>query len=415
MKKIIPILKSILILCLAALTVFQVHQLWLVNLTNRNFFIYLQARFAANAPDGQSAFARPYRIVYGAGDGVFQMLYSGIADSEEWVFGETVLQAVLQHGSVISQPADIFSRPVVIYEYAFPMCADIFTKALGQRRNTLKNNGIESFRSIVIQTSGLDEQNLNIFFIGEQNVLGFSLSDIRETLEITPVPPNKFHYTRTNAGFVPNAPDGGFSYNAVNVENPFRNPQGLLTRSHIRSMVEAFFDNPATIIPGTSVDGIYTFSTRNAMVRYLENSVLEYTSYRTIGRTASENFMADFSAALDFVGKDPNVINEIYLRNHETRGRAYVFRFNYVIGNHPLVFTEEWFTRSRCNDPLTAPIEVIVDRGRVVRYRRIVYTFSAGGLAWKDLPDTNASFPLGFPISPNDSDDVIELALIRQV
>jgi hypothetical protein len=148
------------------------------------------------------------------------------------------------------------------------------------------------------------------------------------------------------------------------------------------------------------------------MVRYLENAVLEYTSYRTIGRMASENFMSGFSAALDFVNNDPNVINEIYLRNHDTRGRAHVFWFNYVIDNRPVIFTEEWYTGARCNDPLLAPVEIIVDHGRVVRYRRIAYTFSAGGLAWKDLPYTNEPFTLGFPISPNGNEHIIELARI---
>jgi len=177
-------------------------------------------------------------------------------------------------------------------------------------------------------------------------------------------------------------------------------------------MVEAFFDNPAAVIPGTGVDGIYTFSTQNTMVRYLENSVLEYTSYRTIGRTASENFMADFSAALDFVNNDPNVINEFRLRNYEPRGRTHVFWFDYVIDNRPIVLTEEWYTGARCNEPLLAPIEVIVDRGRVVRCRRIAYTFSAGGLVWKDLQNTDKPYTLGFPLAPSDNEDVIGLAVI---
>ncbi|MCL2456078.1 MAG: hypothetical protein FWD19_00845 [Defluviitaleaceae bacterium] len=416
MKKILPLAKSFFILSLAALAVFQVNQLWLVNLTNRNFFIYLQARFAPAAPDGQNAFARPFRIISGAGDGHFRVRYSEIAGSDEWFFCEEILQTLLRRDAnfsaeKISATSEIFSQPVVVCEYAFSMSAEIFTRALGGQGTLLADNGIENFRKIFFLPN-----EKNIFFVNEHEVFKFSLAQTDFSMHIEPANPSRLHFVQVADGFVPRAPGNVFSYRTIVAENPFRNPQGLFTRSHIRSMVETFFDNPAAIIPGISVDGIYTFSTRNAMVRYLENSVLEYTSYRTIGRTAPENFMADFSAALDFVNNDPTVVNEIFLRAHESRhGRAHVFWFDYVIDNRPIVLVEEWRTGARCTEPLLAPIEVVVDHGRVVRYRRIAYTFSSeGAISWKNLPVSNENFTLGFPVdpSPKSSGTVIELAVI---
>ncbi|MDR0271828.1 MAG: hypothetical protein LBI27_00725, partial [Clostridiales bacterium] len=123
MTKIIAYVKSFLIIALAGLAVYQVSELWLVGLTNRSFFLYLQARFSGSAPELQSAFARPYRIVSGAGDGLFEIRYSGIADSDEWDFGETALRAILQSGVFVgmSETEKVLARPVLIYEYAFPM------------------------------------------------------------------------------------------------------------------------------------------------------------------------------------------------------------------------------------------------------------------------------------------------------
>ncbi|MCL2577488.1 MAG: hypothetical protein FWE27_05500 [Defluviitaleaceae bacterium] len=421
MKKIIPTIKSILIISLAILAIYQVGRLWLVNLTNRNFVLYLQARFPPSAPDGQSAFAQPFRIISGNGNGIFDIRYSEIANSEEWVFGEEIINEILRSGEFQSDSAATFetilAEPVLIYEYAFNMCAETFARALGRRNGAvLTEAGIESFTRIAVQRSS----ERRVFFINDSQIWEYSLSSFPPRLalleaSIQPASESPMHFIATENGFVPRVDGDGFFYTAVSVENPFSDAQGLFTFSHIRSRVEPFFDNPASIFPSVSVDNVYTFSNRNTTVQYLENAALEYTSYRTIGRAAQENFMADFSAALAFLNDDPFVINEIYLRNHDTRGRAHVFRFNYVIDNHPLILTEPWHTRiyPRCTDPLFAPIEITVDQGRVVRYRRLVYTFHSDGIMWKDAAalERNEHFTLGFPI---DIGPAIELQVLLE-
>jgi len=408
--------KSVLILALAALAVFQVGRLWLFDITNRNFFLYLQARFPPSAPDGQQAFARPFRIITGAGDGVFEIMYSGIGESQEWEFGERALAAVLRGGSPVIRPnfaqaavPDMLARPVFLYEYTFDMCAETFARALGQRNaSLLTNEGLHEFRSVAIQPPSEDDASLQVFFIGRNNrVWQFALlpgtrrfpaEDFE--IEILPVSQNGKHFTAGDGGFIPQIPPEGFAYYTVVAENPFRNPQGLFTLTDIRPLIEPFFNNPATIIPSMSgVDNIITFSNLNTMVRYHEAYVLEYSSYRTIGREASANLMADFSVALAFVDADPHVINEFFLHSYELRGREFVFRFNYVINNLPLVFTGPWYSATHCRDPLLAPIEVVVDHGRVVRYRRIVHNFHLGTPAWADAIEGDYPFTLGFPIS----------------
>lgn len=427
-----------MIIALAVLAVYQVGQLWLVNLTNGNFGLYLQARFPPSAPDGQSAFAQPFRIVSGAGDGLFVIRYGGIAASEEWAFGEEAINAALRNGEFVAGEdfyfGDVISQRVLIYEYAFDMCAKTFARAMGHRNSAIITDaGIENFTSIVVQPTffnpfdrndAMRNRHLRVFFVNGTQVLGafeyeYARLDIMSPPPFDfPIPaadPTELHFIATENGFVPRVQGEGFSYAAITVENPFRDARGMFTLSHIRSRVEHLFDNPASIFPSVSVDNVYTFSNRNTMVRYLENAVLEYTSYRTIGRAVQENFMTDFSAALAFVNADPFVKNEFYLKNHDTRGRAHIFRFNYVIENHPLVLTQPWHTRPypRCNDPLFAPIEITVDQGRVIRYRRIVYTFHADGIMWKPYYELEHAepFTLGFPIQ---SDGTIELTALLE-
>lgn len=428
-KKFSPTIKSVLIIALAMLAVFQVSHLWLVNFTNRNFFLYLQARFPPTAPDGASAFAQPFRIISGVGDGRFDMRYSDIAGSDEWEFGKLAVNSILQSGVLVSADEisfeSVLQRPVLIYEYAFDMCAETFSRALGRRSGTiLTDAGIETFRAIAVQPPEAQSSSpvLRVFFISDARIWEYSFlfgnpqRALSYTFEVAPTNALRKHFVATEGGFVPHVALNGFSYRALTAENPFRDPQGLFTLSHVRSRVEPFFDNPATIIPSVSVENVYTFSNRNTLVRYLENAVLEYTSYRTIGRAVQGNLIADFSAALAFVNDDPFVINEIFLQNHETRhGRSHVFWFDYVIDNRPLIMTQKWYTRPypRCSDPLLAPIEVTVDQGRVVRYRRLAYTFhlSPDILRWKEARDLDMDgyFTLGFPIG---SGPIIELEVL---
>ncbi|MDR0273150.1 MAG: hypothetical protein LBI27_07540, partial [Clostridiales bacterium] len=318
--------------------------------------------------------------------------------------GETALRAILQSGVFVgmSETEKVLARPVLIYEYAFPMTSENFSQALGQRSVYVLSD-VASFNAAAIHPP--DENNLlRVFFIDGTRIWEFELqigtrrhSAENFQIEIVPANPERMHFIATANGFIPSATQGGFSYNVVSVENPFRDAHGLFTLSHIRNRVEPFFDNPASIIPGISVDNVYTFSTRNTMVRYLENAVLEYTSYRAVASSSQINFMSDFSAALAFAMEHGS--QEIYLRSYERRGRTHVFRFDYVIDNRPLVLTEDWHTGFYCTDPLRSPVEVIADNGRVVRYRRLAYTFSSGGIVWKDLPDPDEFFILGFPIS----------------
>jgi len=416
MKKFIHPIKSILIIALAVLAVYQVGRLWFVNFTDRHFVMYLEARFPSAAPDGQSAFAQPFRIIYGAGNGRFSMRYSDISDSAEWAFGEAVLGALLNSGEFLAvsdmDMAQLLSRNAVVFEYAFDMCAEIFVQALGHRNaNLLTDYGMETFTSIVVQPPDALSPSpaVDVSFVRGLQIWRYALplpswnhAADYAGFSVPSVNPAQLHFVWANGGFVPRVMGGGFSYSGVVVENSFRDAQGLFTLSHIRSRVEPLFDNPASIFPSVSVDDVYTFSNRNTMVRFLENAVLEYTSYRTIGRGAQENFMTDFSVALAFVAADPFVENEMYLAYHNTRGRAHVFHFNYVIDNRPLVLTAPWHTRPypHCREPLIAPIEVTVDQGRVVRYRRIVYTFHTEGTSWMDASELEHDefFRLGFPI-----------------
>jgi len=420
LQRLVATAKSVCIIALAVFAVYQITQLWFVNLTNRNFFPYLEARFPPAVPDGRSAWALPYRIVTGAGNGRFSIRYSGVATSAAWEYGENAMDAILRSGSfagvhervTAAGRGRIQERPVFIYEYAFEMCAETFAMALGRRNGAaLTSHGVERFNSIAVQPPFGDDSFLRVFFMDSAHAWEFTLAPgtrrhPEEDFEFSMphISDREKHFVAVGNSFAPRAPNG-FLYWQVEAHNPHLTPEGWHHWSTVRPPIEVFFSNPATINETTGVDGIFTFTSRHTTVFYLPFDVLEYTSYRTIGRTASGDLLSDFSAAMAFIEADHNVENEIFLMNYEASGRVHIFRFGYVIDNFPLKLTDSWRTGPNCLDALSAPIEVVVDHGRVVRYRRLAYSFRPGGMAWFNPEALNIEepFTLGFRISREPS------------
>ena len=381
--RIISTAKSIMIFALAALTVFQVSQLWFVNITDRTFFLYIQARFAPRAPDGHEDFVVPFRVIYGAGDGIFNLRHSGVRDTPAWGYALGTIEDVLAHGDFVGRDeinrGQILPYQMFMFEYAFEMCPDIFSYAFGQRSGVaLTGNGIEGFRRIALLPPRMEGEPLTAFFMDDVYAWEFSLPHTRaERTIVLPVAQDALHFVPVSGdllGFIPVQPPN-FVYHPVGVVNPYQSAFGTLTLSSIRNRVEPFFNNPATINQRPGAGGIYTFSNMNTMVRYHLYDVIEYTSFRTIGTVAQTDLIGDFSAALNFVRSDEHITNEFFLAGYEPRGRANIFWFDYIIDDFPLVLSEPWHTGPACVSPLPSAIEVVVDNGRVVHYRRLVHNF----------------------------------------
>ena len=435
MRRMILYGKTLAIFALAALSIYMTSRLWLVDFTNRHFFLYIEARFAPRPPDGHDAFVRPFRMAYGVGDGYFRLIHGGItndgriAESYEWTYGHAAIGAVLRSGNFIGvndasfdEIAEILQSPAMIFEYNFPINGDTFAEAFSGRTGAgFANQDIETFYAIVILPPLESDSRLRAFFIGDTpsggRIWEFALSpggrrdsSLDFVQDIRTVNPETQHFTLSKNcpqgrvfAFLPQAPRG-FVFHPIQVTNPYENAFGALHLASVRARIESFFPNPATITEfPRHHDGVYTFSNQNTAVRYLVGDILEYTSFRPIGRTAGSGFIQDFSAAIAFIEADAYVANEIFLAEYEVRGREHVFWFNYTIGNFPLTLENPWPTGPDCIDPLPYPIEVVVDHGRVVRYRRITYNFHEdfGRSYWMDLSpyQTLEFFELGFYIS----------------
>jgi len=381
-------LKSFLILAFVALAIFLTGQLWFVNLSNRNFFLYLAARWNPSVAEGYREFVRPMRFIYGDGTGRFDKSYSGLMDAHSRTYFDAVLTELFDSGTFLSVSTTdyvrLHSRPVLIYEYAFPMPANIFPLGFNQRTGGfLTTRGIGEFTSVAIWLP-YEAEGISVFFIGHGQKWEFNLDMAGlDGFPVIPVSTVGLHFVSAvlegydnlpPGTFVPRSGDQGrFPFSPAIVTNPYLTHAGA-SLNYIRNRVAPFFDNPATMRGRVAGDGVWTYSNIHTTVRYFATEVLEYASFRPRRPNATSSLMGDFSAALAFIDNDNLVDNEIFLKGFEARGDGYVFWFGYILGYFPILMPDGWLVAY--GDVLPAPIEVVVSQGRVVLYRRLAHNFS---------------------------------------
>ena len=393
--------KSFLILALVALAIYQTGQLWFVNLPNHNLIEYISGRFVPSVAERSSEFVRPMRVVKGAGDGRFAVLYAGLMYELPRVYFDNVMTELFANGRFLSVSATdyerILSRPVLVYEYAFTMPGRVFPLGFNQRTGAfLTGRGVTEFDSVAIWPS-VYGQGVRVFFMNDGRTWEFALDGAREgfEFELLPVSTSSIHFVSAAlegydflppGSFVARSGDINYPYFPVIVTNPYWPPIGA-TLANMRPRVAHFFDNPATINPRIAGDGVWTYSNIHTVVRYFDTGVLEYANFRPRRQNVTTSFLDDFSAAWAFIVNDPHVIdeNEFFLTGFEARGEGYVFWFGYIVDNFPILMPAHWAVSSP-EDILPAPIEVIVERGRVVRYRKLAFNFRTDAIhRWLEL------------------------------
>jgi hypothetical protein len=357
--------KGLIIVALAALALFQTSQLWIVNITNRSFFLYSNRSGMAS---GVSGIVRPFRLVSGLGDGLFTMRHSELGGSDTVLYGDAVFTELLANGYFLGESPLSYDfltdSPVYLFEYAFTMPADIFARAYGMRPAVLTSRGVYAFNAAVILPPASENGYTHIIFTGEDTMWEYRVN-VTGGYEAEPRNDDAGLYTWND----------GFSILRPNIvppfvkRNPYENDFGEKLLDPIKSRVSHFFDNPATIKDVIGADGVYTFRNINTVVRYYDWDVLTYASYRPVLGEPNYDLLANYAAAVAFIKSDTLVINEVYLAGYTMDGDRCTFWFNYIAGGLPLVLSD-W------DEP---HIEVVTERGTVIKYKKLVYQYRVEG------------------------------------
>jgi hypothetical protein len=357
--------KSLAIVLLAALAIYQTGQLWFVHMTNLNPVRYFAAFFGGVARDGYFELSRPLRVIYGNGGEHFDVRYGVSMDEARDAF-----RALLRGGSFLhSAPAAasaILNEPMIRYEYPFALRAEIFAMTYGRERDAalLTERGLHSFEALTITNGHI------MFYDSDGIVWTFSVNGI-DVAVTNILPSRQFVYDAGN--FYPRRPAAPHE---IVLYNPYANRGGMATLDSVNAQAAHFFDNPAMRNLHME-ENVITITTRGTVVRFLPGNILEYNSFAPMRRDGAPDFLTDYSAALNFLQNDPNVINHFFLAGYELRGRAHVFWFNFFAEHGGRVFPLEipeggW---GMAPNNLAFPVEITVSDGHVTRYRKAAYNF----------------------------------------
>ena len=402
--------KSILIVLLASLTVYQTGVLWFVNITGGNFLMnYIPFMHQEVIPEGVSRLVKPKRIITVHVDGSFSVRYSGLEELAAKRYGDMILSQLLQSGNFIeavslnldasnlgasnlgasdldaldlSDGNEAFSYflsgPAYIFEYAFPMEPEWFAAGYAERGSVLSARVNTPFRQVIIRPNDWAPIGGQIYpivyFIGENGyAYGFYTSlaydeYFQESFFNDAIvgasdtgPSYIFQPDAEFSGAFSFARDPDSIFFGVSVTNPYADAHGGFSLNFIQDQVAVFFSNAGAIRPIVGSD-VWVYRDVNTVVRYYDTHVLEYISYRAIDRSGTPSFVVDFAAAVQFIERDHLVINEFYLADFRENNGQHVFYFGYVLGDASL------------NLP-NFPIVVTVDHGTVVRYTKTAFNF----------------------------------------
>jgi len=373
------------ILLLVALTVFQTGQLWLGASSSHDFFNLFESLLTRGSENEEQGvgFASPYRLVFGAPGGELKLKYGDIANDEGKEYGDRIIAEFLKSGEFVARGVSdlrkITNGWFVVYDYAFAMPAQLFARCYGQRGAAFVSQ-VEAFDRLVIAPSETGGET-RLFFIdsGEDltyefkaNADGGAAGGLVSAISAA----RGIRCALFSGGlfvtdaFVPII-EGGFSFKPVYVVNPYAQG-GRAAIYTVEKEIDLFFANPIAKSAVTAAD-VFMFSDSSVVVKYYSNHILEYQNFKTETARGDSGVIADYAAAAAFIAKDTNVVNDFYLAGYAEDGFKRSFYFDYAVDGFRLIIPDAMRIKSELGTDRA--IEITVEAGRVVYYKKIAYSF----------------------------------------
>ena len=378
-------IKSVLIVLLSGLAIYLTSQLWFANISSRNFFYSFFLQTETGDANNEKSFAWPYRLITNYGKNVFSIQYSGMDISKLRESCDGAISSALKEGVYLDTRgldyAEVFNGPGYIYEYSFNMPLTVFSSIFGRPGFSDK---LEYINSVVFLPPGADGDETHVWMLDEVNMI-MSGYAVKSTLLPVSANPEEFYqeilfessvlsaYDLSEKNiFIARFMENGYKYPTVSIINPY--VEGELLMGAIEQKVNVFFENPSAKLSFMG-DNVYTYSDAKTVVKYFQNDVLEYSNYQAGG--GDSGILKSFGTALGFIKSDSFIQNEYYLADFAQEDDEYVFYFDFVVNNFPLVLPDEYKSSKIQSGALAIKhaIEIKVKEGNVVNYRKIVYNF----------------------------------------
>ena len=370
--------KTISLISLILLAVFQTTELWLADGASRNFLA-----FTANnnqvIGDFRGYFFMPKRILTGLGDNRFVSVYQTEPTPVLNTLNNAIQLGMTQNDFVSVTYVDEATWNIrgVVYHYAFEMPSALFS--YGTYIDLYSQ--IDGFSYIIIEPSEVSSNITYLHFIKQNTVVTYRITSSSthgvinthiQNMHNIAGGLNTLQYVSTDVMgfgfsqnlFVPLWAGGNLSfYLPALINNHY---VGELTLVDVGERVSSFFADPAAVWFDVRGEA-FIYGDTTTVVQY-QNSILEYTNYRSTGQRG--DLISDFSVAMGFIRQDPMVTNDVFLADFRETDDYSVFYFDYILNSLPVLVSvseRELFGQKHF-------IVVTVEGSTVVNYRKIAYS-----------------------------------------
>lgn len=374
--------RNFIIAFLMVLAIYQTGELWFGDFSDHNFF----SLFNNNETTYSKNVAYTLdRLIINLGDNRVVCRASNVYDSAYKAQFDKAVSVALTKGTLVENTGDvdwdnILSNRAVIYEYSCTFNGRDLPGIFDVKSDNCAK--IKSYDTIIISPRADNSFMRVIFYDSVEKISSYAelksnsiIGRCYETSSEFVAAEDSIYYISsvesgfdifTDNRFLPQSRSETYTYSAIEPHLTMNDVTMIEKNANI------FFDNAATK-NYTKNGGNYTFSDETSVVKFYENSVLEYFNYDTKSKEDS-SFSANYVAAINLIKRDSFITNEFYLDSYSYNEGQYIFNFNYKINDLTLVPSDEIKNSAGIN----SFIEVAVSNGSVDRYKKYAcrYTVS---------------------------------------
>lgn len=362
------------------LAVYQTGKLWFGDFSSHNFFYDFLNTNQEEQEQSQEKFLIE-NIIVSSGENNFRLISEGIyEDGFKNNFDEMISYCLKKNNRKDVDLRGVFNGKLCMYNYGAYLntedIKDLFS-------HELKQEDLSAFNKIALWVDNKGEAG-GILVINSDNNTYIPLNCNKKEIlrrvyddigNLNQRVGDNYYISTYLSGF------GNFNdflfipqlnlreYSPVNAFNPLVSENGVLI-DDLEKNIDVFFDNPA-IKWSSNINNVYTYSDENTVVKYYTTGVLEYINYRNIASRDDVNFYNAYLKAVNFIERDSNIVNEVFLKKYEKTDNTFKFYFDYKINDFPVELSEE----IKQQTGIDAIIEISVNASGVTAYKKYAYNY----------------------------------------
>jgi len=381
------ITKNFIIAFFVLLAVYQTSELWFEGFSNHNFFYSFFYNYNKSNDDGL-LYSLDSIIVNKGNDRLICLKNDIYKNDYKSIFDDAV-RITMKNGSVIQGSEfdwnNLLSVKSVVYQYSCGIDSRSIGAMFGAESGFLSDFSEKIDTIVIIPYTTTTPERLTIgfgartsgkarFYSLEKNQYVYTVYDAIDAI----APSNDIYYTSSAKNgldlfngnlFIPQWSGQEFKYSVLKAENPFIQ-NGNFEQIKLERAVDAFFDNPVSKW-SSFLNGVYSYSDENTVVKYFQNGVMEYYNYGTEKNIDADDFYSQYESALALLKRDSGIKNEYFFKGYSFDAEKTIFYFDYKINNFSISLSD--YVKN--NIGMDSVIEITVSEGRVSKYRRFVMDF----------------------------------------